>query len=84
MPEGTGPYPVIVFSHGSMCSPASYDNITKAWAAPGYLVVLPGISMRRSACARTARPICGNCYRSRIRDLSFAVDALPEIVTPCR
>ena len=61
LPEGGGPYPVVVFSHGSMCSPASYDNMTGRGRLPGIWLFCPSILMRRSAWLRARRPTCANC-----------------------
>jgi hypothetical protein len=79
-PAGSGRYPVIVFSHGSMCSPASYDSIARAWAAAGYLVVLPEHTDAPERLSSGGPPDLKKLLSSRIRDLSFAADAVPELV----
>ncbi len=41
-PEGPGPFPVIVFSHGAGGSPRTHDSLTRFWATHGFVVLAPG------------------------------------------
>jgi predicted dienelactone hydrolase len=41
VPVGDRPFPIIVYSHGALCSPVKYDGIIRYWASHGYIVVLP-------------------------------------------
>jgi dienelactone hydrolase len=38
---GTGPFPVIVFSHGLTARPADYADFLKRWARAGFVVAAP-------------------------------------------
>lgn len=40
-PEGQGPLPVVIFSHGAYSSGRLYDPILSAWAAAGFAVFAP-------------------------------------------
>jgi dienelactone hydrolase len=79
VPAGTGPYPVIVFSHGSLCSFALYDRITAYWAAQGYIVIMPQHLDALENPPPDWPPDLRKLLSSRIRDLSFVLDALPEL-----
>ncbi len=41
VPDGAGPFPVIVFTHGFMLSPSLYDSYGLHLASWGYVVVMP-------------------------------------------
>jgi fermentation-respiration switch protein FrsA (DUF1100 family) len=38
---GTGPFPLIVFSHGLTSEPAAYATVLRAWARAGFVVAAP-------------------------------------------
>src|SRR3954470_8208644 len=38
---GTGPFPVVVFSHGTDSLPAGYEDLLSGWASAGMVVVAP-------------------------------------------
>ena len=38
---GSGPFPLIVFSHGLSALPADYGDLLAAWASAGYVVAAP-------------------------------------------
>ncbi len=40
-PDGAGPFPLVVYSHGFGCYRESYSGLTDHWASHGYVVVLP-------------------------------------------
>ena len=40
-PQGTGPWPLLVFGHGFASTPSMYALLLRAWAAAGYLVAAP-------------------------------------------
>lgn len=76
-PATDGPFPVIVFSHGAFCYPEQYATVTDFWVSRGYVVILPnhldspnGPKMKGTDLLRM--------QSSRVRDMSFALDALDE------
>ena len=43
LPEGSGPFPVVIFTHGFMLTPADYTSYGQHLASWGYLVVMPDL-----------------------------------------
>ncbi len=79
LPEGEGPYPVIIFSHGSLCSVVAYDSLCTYWAEQGYAVIAPWHLDATEQPPSTEPPDLGKLLSSRIRDMSCVLDGLPEI-----
>lgn len=78
-PVTDGPLPVVVYSHGAMCSPVNYDAVTRFWAAHGYAVLAP-YHLDAMDNPRKLQP--GDLpllLSARVRDLSFALDALDAV-----
>ena len=40
-PDGNGRYPLVVFSHGSLCDADHNDGLSRHWASHGYVVIQP-------------------------------------------
>ncbi len=88
LPEGGGPFPTIVFSHGLGGSREGYGYLARAWAAHGYAVVLPqhagsdGKIFRRlrspTAVMREALADTRN-WEDRPRDITFVIQALAQL-----
>jgi len=75
-PEGNGPYPVIVFSHGSGASKEEYQPLVRAWASAGYVVLQPNHAdahVNRTKQDRSKVPV------SRAQDVSALIDHLDEV-----
>ena len=82
-PIGAGPFPVIVFSHGAFCYPQLYAEITDHWVSHGYIVILP--NHLDSPNNRKLSPgALQSLMSSRIRDMSFVLDALDRIEAQVR
>jgi predicted dienelactone hydrolase len=79
VPEGPGPYPVIIFSHGSLCDTAAYESLTGCWAERGYIVLSPAHLDALTPDAAGPPPDLRMLLSSRVRDLSFIADSLDEI-----
>ena len=95
LPEGDGPCPIIVFSHGLGGSRLGYGYLSRSWASYGYAVLHPthagsdssllragaGSSPLRNLRAAMQDPAN---WEARARDLSFLLDslALPEQALP--
>jgi len=43
LPDGAGPFPVVVFTHGFVLSPSLYDSYGTHLASWGYVVVMPAL-----------------------------------------
>lgn len=82
-PEGAGPFPVIIFSHGAFASRESYSALGHYWASYGYVSIHPSHadSVADSGYRGTLRQALkdSGLWRSRPRDISFIMDSLPQI-----
>lgn len=94
-PQGSGPFPVILFSHGAGGSKDVFGPHVRHWASYGYAVLLPthadSLALQRppaTAGASLEPGLLGVVRRSlgdarswgeRARDISFVLDALPEV-----
>lgn len=84
-PEGAGPFPVIVFSHGAGGVPRTYDGLAHFWATHGFAVLAPGHADPGSPAAdpasQSAREPAGDAtveakiWETRERDLAFVAAA---------
>ena len=77
-PDGDGPFPLVVFSHGAFCYPDQYANVTDFWVSHGYIVVFPNhldspYSPKMSGAAVT------RLLTSRSRDMSLVLDSTSEL-----
>ncbi len=79
MPLGAGPWPVIVFSHGSLCGFTQYNRLTSRWASRGYITIMPCHLDALEAEAPAGPPDLQKLLTSRVRDMSFVLDALGEL-----
>ena len=77
-PISTGPFPLIVFSHGAFCYPQLYAEITDHWASHGYVVILPN-HLDSPNNKKLSPGALQSLMSSRVRDMSFALDALDQI-----
>jgi predicted dienelactone hydrolase len=82
-PEGSGPFPVIVFSHGLYGSKDAYWALAQYWASYGYVCIHPSHADSRqdSGYRGTLRQAIADpdLWRSRPKDISFIIDSLPQI-----
>lgn len=90
MPEGDGPWPLIVFSHGAFGSGARMAPLAEFWASHGYVVLAPthedSLSLRAED-GRRPELFSAAGVEGRARDVSFligSVDALAEKVPAMR
>ncbi len=78
-PQGQGPWPLIVYSHGTFAGNAKYDRIVKHWTSHGFVVALPQhIDADRGVPVRSYADM-EDVIRSRARDMSLVLDALPQV-----
>lgn len=85
-PQGPGPFPVVVFSHGGEGSSRTFDTLARFWASHGFAVLLPS---HADAAAEGAPDPATRSFRepaadaspdarvweSRVRDLEFVAAA---------
>lgn len=72
IPEGTGPHPFIVFSHGFNGSPKNFSLLLESWARAGYVVAAPRFPLTSNA----RGPLTGvlNDYPNQPGDVRFVID----------
>ena len=75
-PDGEGPFPLVVYSHGFGCFRESYSGLTDHWASHGYAVVLPEHPDCPSAQAKMSPDDIRNLLYIRIADVARVLDAL--------
>lgn len=78
-PDGRGPWPLIVFSHGMFSSNRNYMPILEYWAARGYVIVAPNHLDANGGFAPRRNEDVEQLAASRALDLTLAMDALPAI-----
>jgi len=82
-PDGPGPFPVIVFSHGLYGSRATYWALGTYWASHGYVSIHPSHDDSRQDMGYrgTLRQAMSDpeLWRSRPKDVSFVIDSLAQI-----
>lgn len=84
IPEGEGPFPLIVFSHGYGGSKDAYQRITTQWASHGYVVIQPthadSGAIQSIGDLFEVRDIWKNerppQWKDRVADLSLVVDSI--------
>ncbi len=78
-PEGTGPFPLVVFSHGLAGHPEKFSMLLTAWARAGYVVAAPAFPLTNES-VPGARD---NWFdvADQPGDVSFVLDHLLESAT---
>ena len=82
-PDGSGPFPVIIFSHGAFASREAYWALGEYWASYGYVSIHPSHddSRKDSGYRGGLMKVLNdsNLWESRPKDISFVIDSLGEI-----
>ena len=90
-PSSGGPYPVIIFSHGSGGTPYVYRELTTHWAAAGFVVIAPthadsrrllseqGLEGRELMLALLRSATDPQAWQRRVGDITTIIDALPTL-----
>jgi predicted dienelactone hydrolase len=78
-PDGPGPFPVIVFSHGAFGMKEAYQPLTSHWTSHGYVTIQPDHSDSRSLGVRPGDPAAFRDWQSRPADVTFLIDSLDAI-----
>jgi predicted dienelactone hydrolase len=82
-PEGAGPFPVIVFSHGLYGSRETYRGLAEYWTSHGYVAILPSHDdsrLDRGYRRRFREALRDSAlWESRPEDVRFVIGALGEI-----
>ena len=75
-PQGEGPFPLVVFSHGFACYRENYSDLTDHWASHGYVVVQPEHPDCPTSPHRLSARDARNLLYIRISDVERVLDAL--------
>ncbi len=90
-PNDTGPYPVIIFSHGAGGSQDCCESLTRHWATYGYVTIQPthddSAIQRRNSGEENIRFLQAvrdalkkpALWESRPQDISFVLNSLPVL-----
>jgi dienelactone hydrolase len=90
-PAAGGPFPVIVFSHGSGGTPYAYRELTSRWAEAGFVVISPthadsrprlrqaGVAEADIARALLSQALEPADWARRVQDVKTVIDALPRL-----
>lgn len=74
IPEGSGPRPLIVFSHGFNGSPKNFSLLLESWAHAGYIVAAPSFPLTSGV----RGPLTGvlDDYPNQPGDVRFVIDEI--------
>ena len=72
-------FPVVVFSTGGFCPSQMYELIVHHWVSHGYVLIAPDHVDSPNRSAPPTPQQMQTIVQTRVRDLSFAVDALEDI-----
>jgi predicted dienelactone hydrolase len=78
-PEGKGPWPVIVFSHGMFSSNEMYMPILEHWASQGYVIVAPDHLDAKGKWQPRQNSDVEVLATSRASDLTLVMDSIPKL-----
>ena len=78
-PDQGGPYPIIVFSHGTFSSSDKYNLVVEFWAERGYVVILPNHLDANYGIIPSKTEDMIRIIHTRISDMSFILDNLDAI-----
>ena len=71
VPAGTGPFPLIAFSHGWAGHPRKFTELFQAWAEAGYVVAAPAFPLSNDTAPGGAT---GDDVDNQPGDISFVID----------
>jgi predicted dienelactone hydrolase len=71
VPAGTGPFPLVAFSHGWAGHPRKFTELFQAWAEAGYAVVAPAFPVSND---RAPGGASGDHVQDQPGDISFVLD----------
>lgn len=78
-PDGDGPFPVVVFSHGAYGTKDNYQPLTEFWASHGYVTIQANHSDSRALGTQVGDPRALQDWQSRPADVAFILDSLEDL-----
>lgn len=79
VPDGPGPFPVIVFSHGALSSKDLYFRVVDHWASHGFATIQPTHVDSESLGYKFGAVNPGDILFLRIADMQFVMDNMDAI-----
>lgn len=76
VPQGEGPFPLVVQAHGFEGHPRKFTQLMTAWAAAGYVVAVPTFPLTND---ESAAPAVLADYANQPADVSFVIDRILEL-----
>jgi predicted dienelactone hydrolase len=73
IPEGPGPFPLIIHAHGSSGDPSKFSDLLTSWATHGYVVAAPTFPLTNDT---TGGPTVDGDYVNQPADVRFVIDQL--------
>lgn len=74
VPDGPGPFPLIVFSHGLSGHPTKFSHLLTAWATAGFVVAAPAFPLTNETVPSSSKNWTG--LASQPGDVSFVIDRM--------
>jgi dienelactone hydrolase len=78
-PDGPGPFPLVVFSHGALSSKDLYTRVIDHWASHGYAAIQPTHIDSESLNFKFGSVTPAQLLNSRIGDMQFILDNLDAV-----
>jgi predicted dienelactone hydrolase len=89
-PDGEGPFPIVVFSHGALANKEAFGIASEHWASHGYIVIhpnhadarggeSPGQLKQRRAAGGTLGALTGGGRIDRVQDITSILDSLDQL-----
>jgi predicted dienelactone hydrolase len=72
IPDGDGPFPLIVHAHGADGHPRKFTQLASAWARRGYVVAVPAFPLTNDVASGGQQVL--NDYVNQPADVSFVID----------
>lgn len=74
VPDGPGPFPLIVFSHGLSGHPTKFSHLLTAWATAGFVVAAPAFPLTNDTVPASSKNWTG--LGAQPGDVSFVIDRM--------
>jgi predicted dienelactone hydrolase len=78
-PDGKGPFPIVIWSHGAFGSKDNYQPLTEHWASHGYITIQANHGDSRALGTKVGDQSGFRFWQERPADVSFIIDALADL-----
>jgi dienelactone hydrolase len=77
VPDGAGPFPLVVIAHGFDGHPRKFTQLASVWAEAGYVVAVPAFPLTND---RAGGPTVLGDYVNQPADVSFVIDSVLRLL----